>query len=151
VAAAMLGDGDRALAHHLRINPSAREAISDVHRSEPYVYAQTIAGHAAATPGEAKNSWLTGTASWSYVAATQWLLGVRPEHDGLRVAPSLPSTWDGFRVQRGFRGATYDIDVRRGDRDEVVVDGVAVVGAVVPAAPPGATVRVAVTVAPGGG
>jgi cellobiose phosphorylase len=146
VAAAMLGDGDRALAHHLRINPSAREAISDVHRSEPYVYAQTIAGRAAATPGEAKNSWLTGTASWSYVAATQWLLGVRPEHDGLRVAPALPSTWEGFRVQRAFRGATYDVDVRRGDRDEVLVDGVAIAGDVVPPAAPGATVRVEVTV-----
>ena len=84
IAEAMVGHGDRALDYYLRINPSAREAIREVHRCEPYVYAQMIAGRDAPTHGEAKNSWLTGTAAWNYVAVTQWILGIRPEHDGLR-------------------------------------------------------------------
>ena len=146
IAAVMLGDGDRALAHHLRINPSAREAISDVHRCEPYVYAQTIAGRAAPTHGEAKNSWLTGTAAWSLVALTQWLLGIRPEHDGLRVSPCLPSSWPGFTARRVFRGATYDVRVRRGAAARLSVDGVAVDGFIVPVAPAGSVVRVDVVV-----
>ncbi|MFN8497875.1 MAG: glycosyl transferase [Anaerolineae bacterium] len=112
IAEARLGDGDAAFDYYTRINPSAREAISDVHRCEPYVYAQMIAGRDAASHGEAKNSWLTGTAAWNLVAATQWLLGVRPTHDGLLVDPAIPSAWDGFRVTRQYRGATYDITVR---------------------------------------
>ena len=71
-----------------------------------------IAGTDAPTHGEAKNSWLTGTAAWNFVAITQWILGIRPEHDGLRIDPCLPSDWDGFRAVRRFRGATYDITVR---------------------------------------
>ncbi len=66
----------------MRINPSSREEISEVHRCEPYVYAQMIAGSDAPTHGEAKNSWLTGTAAWNYVAITQWILGIRPTYDG---------------------------------------------------------------------
>ena len=73
--------------YYLRINPSAREEISELHRCEPYVYAQMIAGRDAPTHGEAKNSWLTGTAAWNYVAITQWILGIRPSYDGLRIAP----------------------------------------------------------------
>jgi cellobiose phosphorylase len=147
IAETMVDRGDRALEHHLRINPSAREPISDVHRSEPYVYAQTIAGRAAATFGEAKNSWLTGTASWSLVAITQWVLGIRPEHDGLRIDPCLPASWPGFSARRHFRGATYDIRVRKdlgvvGRVHSLVVDGTTVAGSVVPVAPAGAVVVV---------
>ena len=91
IAEVLAGNPDRALDYYLRINPSAREAISEVHRCEPYVYAQMIAGRDAPTHGEAKNSWLTGTAAWNYVAATQWLLGIRPELDGLRIDPRLPA------------------------------------------------------------
>jgi cellobiose phosphorylase len=141
IAETLVGNGERALDYYLRINPSAREAISDVHRCEPYVYAQMIAGRDAPTHGEAKNSWLTGTAAWNYVAITQWILGIRPEHDGLRVAPCLPSGWDGFGATRRFRGATYRISVRRG-APGLVVDGRPVDGAVVPVAPAGATVAV---------
>ena len=79
IAETIAGDGDRAFDYYLRINPSAREEISEVHRCEPYVYAQMIAGRDAATHGEAKNSWLTGTAAWNFVAITQWILGIRPE------------------------------------------------------------------------
>ena len=90
IAAAMTGDGDAAFDYYKRINPSAREAIGDLHRCEPYVYAQMIAGRDAPTHGEAKNSWLTGTAAWNYVAITQWILGIRPELDGLRIDPVHP-------------------------------------------------------------
>jgi cellobiose phosphorylase len=152
IAETMIGRGDRALEHHLRVNPSAREAISDVHRSEPYVYAQTIAGRAAATFGEAKNSWLTGTASWSLVSVTQWLLGIRPEHDGLRVDPCLPASWPGFTARRHFRGATYDLRVHKevgtvGRVRSLVVDGAPVPGTVVPVAPAGAVVVVEAEIA----
>ena len=90
IAAAMTGDGDAAFDYYRRINPSAREAIGDLHRCEPYVYAQMIAGRDAPTHGEAKNSWLTGTAAWNFVAITQWILGIRPELDGLRIDPVHP-------------------------------------------------------------
>ena len=95
IAEAIDGNGDGALDYYLRINPSAREAISDLHRCEPYVYAQMIAGRDAPTHGEAKNSWLTGTAAWNFVAISQWILGIRPEHDGLRIEPALPAAWTG--------------------------------------------------------
>ena len=93
IAETRAGNGDAALDYYLRTNPSAREEISDVHRCEPYVCAQMIAGPDAPTCGEAKNSWLTGAAAWTFVAVTQWILGIRPEHDGLRVDPCLPRDW----------------------------------------------------------
>ena len=97
----------------------------------------------APTFGEAKNSWLTGTAAWSYVAITQWILGIRPDHDGLRIDPCLPSSWDGFGARRRFRGATYEITVRGSGRvGRLVVDGREVEGNVVPVAAPGSTVVV---------
>jgi len=142
IAEARVGNGDRAFDYYLRINPSAREAISDVHRCEPYVYAQTIAGLDASTHGEAKNSWLTGTAAWNLVAITQWILGIRPEHDGLRVDPCLPSEWDGFEAVRRFRGAEYRITVRRGQARELRVDGRRIDGDVVKTAPADARVEV---------
>jgi cellobiose phosphorylase len=147
IAETRLGNGDRALDYYLRINPSARETISDVHRCEPYVYAQTIAGKDAPTRGEAKNSWLTGTAAWNLVAITQWILGIRPEHDGLRVEPCLPSDWDGFTAVRRFRSATYRIRVARGAESSLVVDGTRIDGGVVPPAPPGSDVTVDVLLA----
>jgi cellobiose phosphorylase len=112
-----------------------------------------IAGRDAPTHGEAKNSWLTGTAAWNYVAITQWILGIRPELDGLRVDPVIPSSWPGFNVTRRFRGATYQITVRRattlvsGGGDEgasVTVNGEPVDGTLLPLAPAGETVRVKV-------
>ena len=104
IGEAITGNGEGALDYYLRINPSAREAISDVHRCEPYVYAQMIAGPDAPTHGEAKNSWLTGTAAWNLVAISQWILGIRPEFDGLRVEPVIPAAWAGFHATRVFRG-----------------------------------------------
>jgi cellobiose phosphorylase len=141
IAEAMTGDGDNAHDYYSRINPSARERISDVHRCEPYVYAQMIAGRDAPTHGEAKNSWLTGTAAWNYYAITQWILGIRPEYEGLRIAPVVPERWQGFEAVRKFRGVTYRIKVRRagkGNNVSLAVDGKPLEGAVVPP-PPGKT------------
>ena len=137
IAEARLGNGDGALDYYLRINPSAREDISEVHRGEPYVYAQMIAGKDAATPGEAKNTWLTGTAAWNFVAISQWILGIRPEHGGLRIDPCLPEAWGDFSATRSFRGATYRIVVRKqpgtsGRVTRLLVDGQAVTGNLAP-------------------
>ncbi|MGO9126463.1 MAG: GH36-type glycosyl hydrolase domain-containing protein [Terriglobales bacterium] len=135
-----VGNGDAAHDYYTRINPSAREEISDVHRCEPYVYAQMIAGRDASTHGEAKNSWLTGTAAWNYYAITQWILGIRTGYDGLVIAPVIPGSWRGFQATRKFRGVTYHIAVERvGDGNQVSleVDGADVPGNVVPLPPEG--------------
>jgi cellobiose phosphorylase len=134
----LLGNGDRAFDYYSRINPSAREGISEVHRCEPYVYAQMIAGRDAPTHGEAKNSWLTGTAAWNFYAVTQYILGIRPTLNGLQIAPVLPSRWNGFRAVRKFRGVTYAIAVKRegkGNSISLTVDGKPVAGDVVPLPP----------------
>ena len=89
IAETVLGRGDRAFEYYKKIAPAYLEEISEVHRLEPYVYAQMIAGKDAVRHGEAKNSWLTGTAAWNFVAISQYLLGVRPDYDGLRVHPCL--------------------------------------------------------------
>ena len=135
IAEAIVGHGDQAHDYYTRTNPSAREEISELHRCEPYVYAQTIAGPDAPTCGEAKNSWLTGTAAWNYVAITQWILGIRPTYEGLLVAPAIPSDWPGFSARRVFRGVTYHISVERAGKGNAVsltVDGKPVEGSVVP-------------------
>jgi cellobiose phosphorylase len=135
IAEAMVGRGDKAFDYYQRINPSAREQISELHKCEPYVYAQMIAGKDAATHGEAKNSWLTGTAAWNYVAITQYILGIRPAFDGLEVKPAFPSDWSGFEAVRGFRGVQYEISVKReGPGNEVTleVDGKSIAGTVIP-------------------
>jgi cellobiose phosphorylase len=111
IAEAMVGRGDKAFDYYKRINPSAREEISELHKCEPYVYAQMIAGKDAATHGEAKNSWLTGTAAWNYAAITQYILGIRPTFDGLEIAPVIPANWDGFKATRKYRDVTYHINV----------------------------------------
>src|SRR5512142_998420 len=128
IGEAMVGNADGAFDYYKRINPSAREAISDVHRCEPYVYAQMIAGKDAPTHGEAKNSCLSGTAARNYTAVTQWILGIRADFDGLRIAPAGPSAGDGFTATRRYRGATYEITVRKpvgvtGRVARLVVDG----------------------------
>jgi cellobiose phosphorylase len=152
IAETLVGNPDRAFDHYLRINPSAREVLGDVHRCEPYVYAQMIAGKEAPTHGEAKNSWLTGSAAWNFVAITERILGIRPEHEGLRIDPCLPSEWDGFRAVRRFRGATYRIAIGKpigvsGRITSLLVDGRQVDGNVVAPAPQGADVTVEGTVA----
>ncbi len=149
IAEALVGHGDLAMDYYLRINPSAREKISELHRCEPYVYVQTIAGRDTPKHGEAKNSWLSGTAAWNYVAITQWLLGIRPDYNGLQVAPVIPLDWTTFTATRIFRGTTYHITVTRageGSSVSLVVDGKPVAGDVVPLPPAGTPeVKVEVT------
>ncbi len=137
IAEARAGNGEGALDYYLRINPSVREAISEIHRCEPYVYAQMIAGKDAPAHGEAKNSWLTGTAAWNFVAISQWILGIRAEHNGLRVDPVVPADWGDFKVTRRFRGARYSITVRKpkgavGRVARLIVDGREIAGSLVP-------------------
>jgi cellobiose phosphorylase len=135
IAETRLGHGDQAFDYYRRINPSFREEISDLHRCEPYVYAQMIAGRDAPTYGEAKNAWLTGTAAWNYVAITQWILGIRPTYQGLQIAPVIPETWAGFEAVRVFRGVSYKIQVSRvgsGNWVSLIVDGQPVKGNIVP-------------------
>ena len=142
IAEARLGRAERAFDYYKRINPSARAAISEVHRSEPYVYAQMIAGRDAPTHGEAKNSWLSGTAAWNYVAISQWILGIRPTLQGLSIQPAVPAEWPAFKAVRRFRGVTYQITVQRdgpGSAVRLVVDGKPVAGNVIPLPPAGVT------------
>ena len=139
VAAAMLGHGDLAYKYYRQILPLAR-TDSDLYKVEPYTYPQNICGPAHPSFGMARNAWLTGTASWTFVASTQWILGIRPTYDGLRVAPAMPSEWPGFRAHREYRGTAYEISVRRegpGNMVSMTVDGVPVPGDVVPMPPPG--------------
>ena len=106
------GNGNRAWEYYRKICPSYLEEISELHKTEPYVYAQMVAGKDAFKPGEAKNSWLTGTASWNFYAITQFILGIQPDYDGLIVDPCIPTNWKGFKVTRKFRGATYRIEIQ---------------------------------------
>ncbi len=149
IAECALGRADRAWDYAMRINPAQRESISNVHVCEPYVYAQMIAGRDAADHGRARNSWLTGTASWAYVAATQWILGIRASFDGLIIDPCLPKSVKTCRVVRQFRGAIYDIHISNPANDEPVsveVDGTTLAGQVLPVFNDGK--RHAVTVKP---
>ncbi len=137
-AEAAVGRGDKAFEYYSKIAPAFREEHSDLHRTEPYVYAQMIAGKDAPRHGEAKNSWLTGTAAWNFVAISQYILGIKPQYEGLKVDPSIPKAWDGFTISRLFRGATYNITVKNPDHvssgvKSMTVDGKAVDGNVIPA------------------
>ena len=107
----MIGRGDQAYEYYTKIAPSFLEDISELHKVEPYVYCQMIAGKEAFKPGEAKNSWLSGTASWNFYTITQYILGVKPDYNGLLMNPCIPKKWDGFKMKREFRGSTYHIEV----------------------------------------
>jgi cellobiose phosphorylase len=134
-AEARLGRSGNAFSYYQRINPSYREAISEVHKCEPYVYSQMIAGRDAPTHGEAKNSWLTGTASWNFVAISQWILGIRPDYHGLIIDPVIPEDWSGFKATREFRDQTYHIEVIRigpGNGIQLAINGQAIEGTLIP-------------------
>jgi cellobiose phosphorylase len=137
MAETMLGHGDRAFEYYSQINPAAKNDVIDEYECEPYVYPQNILGDEHPQFGLARNSWLTGTASWVYQAATQYILGIRPTYEGLSVDPCIPRTWDGFQVTRGFRDAVYQIDVKNLDQvckgvRSLQVDGREIAGNVVP-------------------
>jgi cellobiose phosphorylase len=111
IAEAKMGNGERAYEYYRQINPASKNDSLDVFESEPYCYPQNILGDEHPQFGLGRNAWLSGTSSWTYVAGTQWILGVRPEVDGLTVDPCIPSEWPEFTVRRQFRGATYHIRV----------------------------------------
>ena len=134
IAAAKLGLAERAMLYYLQITPFMRRDV-DVMKVEPYVYCGNVAGPEHKQYGYARNAWLSGTASWTYVAGTQWILGIRPTHAGLMIAPVIPEKWNGFKATRVFRGVRYLIDVKRagkGSAVQLTVDGNAVAGCVVP-------------------
>ena len=150
IAETMMGDGDRAFEYYDQINPAAKNDVIDEFECEPYAYPQNILGDEHPQFGLARNSWLTGTASWCYQAATKYILGIRPTYAGLMVDPCIPRDWDGFRVVRHFRGATYEIEVTNPNRvckgvAVMKVDGQPIAGSTVPIAEEGDEVRVEVT------
>jgi cellobiose phosphorylase len=133
----LLGHGDKAFEYYQKIAPAYLEEISDLHKTEPYVYAQMIAGKDAFKPGEAKNSWLTGTAAWNYYAITQYILGIKPEYNGLSINPCIPNNWKEFTVTRRFRGTTYEIIIKNPDNVskgviKIKIDGNELIGATLP-------------------
>lgn len=148
IAETFLGRGDYAWEYYRKICPSYTEEISELHKVEPYVYSQMIAGKDAFKPGEAKNSWLTGTAAWNYYAITQFILGIRPDYNGLEINPCIPSDWKGFEVTRKFRDATYLIDIKntgvnRGVKS-IIVNGKALSGNIIPLQPAGSVNKIEV-------
>ncbi len=145
----VIGRGDRAFEIYKKICPAYLEPISEIHRTEPYVYSQMIAGKDAVRHGEAKNSWLTGTAAWNYVTISQYILGIIPDYEGLKIDPCIPHEWDTFTVNRKYRGVDYIIEVNNPNHVEkgvvaMTVNGDSIDGQVIPVQQAG-PVRVVVT------
>ena len=149
IAETLAGNGNAAWEYFRKICPTYLEEISDLHKTEPYVYSQMIAGKDAHKPGEAKNSWLTGTAAWNFYAISQYILGIRPDFDGLRINPVIPQEWDGYRVTRKFRGATYRIEIANPEHisqgvKEILLNGEKITGSQIPVCKAGSTNEVKV-------
>ncbi len=136
IAETVLGRGDRAFEIYKKTCPAYVEDISEIHRTEPYVYSQMVAGRDARFHGEAKNSWLTGTAAWTFVNISQYILGIYPTHKGLSVDPCIPEGFGNFKVSRKFRDAVYNISVETNGAQkgvkELLVDGCRTEGNVIP-------------------
>jgi cellobiose phosphorylase len=123
IAEALLGRPEIAMSYYRNILPLKNNEHPEILKTEPYVFCQTVCSNDSINPGEGANSWLTGTASWMYVAATQYLLGIKPTLAGLRIQPCIPASWPGFTVKRRYRGCLYDIEVRRGKEKKIICDG----------------------------
>ncbi len=137
IAETVIGRGDRAFEIYQKTCPAYCEEFSEIHRTEPYVYSQMVAGRDAKFHGEAKNSWLTGTAAWTFVNVSQYILGVYPTHNGLSIDPCVPKDFGDFELTRKFREGTYRIKVQNPDHVEkgiksITVDGKAIDGCVIP-------------------
>ena len=142
IAETILGNGERAYQYYRQINPAGRNETIESYECEPYVYAQNILGDEHPQFGLARNSWLSGTAAWSYLAGTQWILGLRPDYAGLRIDPCIPSDWDGFTAERRFRGKLIEIRVHNPGHIckgvvRLEVDGQVISGNIVPVDLPG--------------
>lgn len=136
-AETVIGRGDRAFEVYKKIAPAYLEEISDIHKTEPYVYSQMVAGKDAVRHGEAKNSWLTGTAAWNFITISQWILGIKPDYAGLKVDPCIPKSWDGYEIMRTYKGANYNISIKNPNHvnkgvARLIVDGQIVEGMIVP-------------------
>lgn len=143
----VIGRGDRAWEYYTKICPAYLEEKSDLHKVEPYVYCQMTAGKDAARPGEAKNSWLTGTAAWNWYAITQFILGIRPDYDGIRIDPCVPTSCEGFSVHRRFRGADFEITVSNPGHvskgvASLSLNGIPLEGNLIPVCPAGSVNKV---------
>ncbi len=146
----VLGRGDRAWEYYTKICPAYTEDRSELHKVEPYVYCQMIAGKDAARPGEAKNSWLTGTAAWNWYALTQFILGIKPGYKGLVIDPCIPKDWEGYIVRRKFRDADYEIKIENPEHvskgvKSVTLNGTPLTDNTVPTQPAGTKNSVVVT------
>jgi cellobiose phosphorylase len=149
IAETIVGNGDRAFEYYHQINPVAKNDVIEEFECEPYVYPQNILGDEHPQFGLARNSWLSGTASWAYQAGTQYILGVKPTYEGLQINPCIPREWDSFKVTREFRNAVYQIEVKNPDHvckgvRSVQVDGKEIAGNVVPVFGDGRTYQVEV-------
>jgi cellobiose phosphorylase len=131
IAEAMLGRPEIAYNYYKNALPLKYNEAAEVLKTEPYVYCQTICSNDALNRGEGANSWLTGTASWMYVAATQFILGIKPTLAGLCLTPCIPACWEGFRVKRFYRGCLYDISVKRGRGNKIILNGQTIKGRVI--------------------
>ena len=137
IAETMLGHGDRAFQYYSQINPAAQNDRIDEFESDPYCYPQNVLGDEHPQFGLARNHWLSGTSSWTYQAATKYITGLLPQHNGLEINPCIPKDWDGFSAKREFRGAIYQIEVKNPEHVSkgvlsVKVDGEPIEGRVVP-------------------
>ena len=137
-----IGRGSRAFEVYKKTAPAYLEDISEIHSTEPYVYAQMVAGKDAKHFGQAKNSWLTGTAAWTFMDVSQYILGIRPEFAGLEIDPCIPGDFKELNITRKFRGCTYNIHVVNPDGKEkgitsMTIDGKPVEGNIIPNMAPG--------------
>lgn len=137
IAETILGRGELAMEYYKSICPPTKEEQIDIYRSEPYVYSQMTAGKDAPTPGEGKNSWLTGTVAWSFVTLSQYILGIRPGYDGLIIDPCIPKDWKGFSIVRKFRNSIFNISINNSKGvnkgvNKIIIDGNEFVGNKIP-------------------
>lgn len=146
----VLGRGDRAWEYYSKICPAYTEHRSELHKVEPYVYCQMIAGKDAPNPGQGKNSWLTGTAAWNWYAITEFILGIKPGYKGLTIDPCIPKDWTEYKVDRTFRGAKYEIEIKNPSHvnhgvKSITLNGTPIEGNTLPIAAPGTHNKVLVT------
>jgi cellobiose phosphorylase len=144
IAEVMLGRENRAFDYYKKMTPTTYNKISQIHMTEPYVYSQFIAGKDSQESGRARNSWLTGSATWNFIAATWYILGIQPDYQGLRLSPCIPSEWNEFRIRRYFRQVMYDIKVSNPRHvskgiDSIYIDGKKIQGNMLPKAKSGTT------------
>ncbi|MEA3560915.1 MAG: glycosyl transferase, partial [Candidatus Omnitrophota bacterium] len=149
IAEVMLGRAEKAFNYYKKIAPTTHNKIAQTHMTEAYVYSQFIAGKDSPEFGRAKNSWLTGSATWNFIAVTWYILGMRPDYQGLRITPCIPSHWNGFRLRRQFRKAIYEIEVRNPRQvsqgvESITVDGKKIKGNILPLFKPGSSHQVKV-------